>query len=608
MESITCNLLHPRACFLQPRSTPEPHTDHLKLHICLIKPSLYDDDGYVIRFRRGVLPSNTLGCLNGLVHGLPEIIPGLEVSTSVIDEIVDRVDCEALCREARDRTGLTLFFLCGVQTNMLPRAIDIARQLRASGFEVLLGGFHVSGVISVFEEPDRDMQVLLDMGVTLVAGEVEDTLAQVVNDCIENRGLPLYNFLNAKPDLSGGHLPLVDPSYLQKFALRSFSTLDLGRGCPYRCSFCTIINVHGNQMRPRDLTVLERRLVDNYDRLGISYYFFTDDNMARHPACETVFELLTRLREGGRHITFMMQVDVLAHHGGFAERAAAAGCTQVFIGMESLNALNLKAVGKRQNRVEDFRGMIATWKAQGIMTHVGYIIGFPHDTPESVRTDVRMLCDEIDVDLASFFMLTPLPGSRDHEALVRSGIPMDEDHNRFDSFHPVTDHPQMSRADWQSAYDFAWQYFYSARSMNRKLGALRGERLRDMWGSYLWYAYAREVQRLHPMVCGFGRVRSRAERRASLSTESLPVYAMRRLADGLRGLVRWCQLAIKMGVLYGLHLRHMRDRSTDGLRQRAVHAPANPKQRAGHRPISSKRRASARTPTPGPGVAREVRR
>ncbi len=536
----------------------------MNLRVYLIKPSLYDDDGYVVQFRRGVLPSNTLGCLNGLVHGLPDRIPGLSVSTQLLDETVEPIHPRELAREAAQFDGRCLFFLCGVQTNQFPRARDLALELIAHGQRVLMGGFHVSGVVSVFGAPDAPLEQLADLGVILVAGEVEETLPDVVRDCLEEKPARLYNFLDRKPSLDTGHLPRVDAAYLQKFALSSFSTLDLGRGCPYRCSFCTIINVHGNQMRPRNLDALEERLIHNYDHLGISYYFFTDDNMARHPLCEKVFELIQKLREGGRHITFMMQVDVLAHRHGFAERAARAGCTQVFIGMESLNPLNLQAAGKKQNRVSDFRAMIGTWQEQGVMTHVGYIIGFPHDTPESVRRDVHALADDIGVDLASFFMLTPLPGSRDHEALVRAGRPLDPDYNRFDSFHAVTDHPLMTRTEWQSAYDYAWSYFYSTPRIRARLRNLRGARLKDMWGSYLWYCYAHRVQRLHPMVCGFGRVKSRTMRRPDRPRESLVSYAGRRVVDGLRGSWRWLRLATSMGLLYAENFRRMRMPDTPG--------------------------------------------
>ena len=103
--------------------------------------------------------------------------------------------------------------------------------------------------------------------------------------------------------------------------------------------------------------------------------------------------------------------------------------------MESLNPRNLEAAGKTQNRVQEYRGSIEAWHNARVTTLVGYIIGFPHDTEESVRSDIRRLISEVRPDQASFFMMTPLPGSMDHRRMIQDGSPMEADYNRFDCFH-----------------------------------------------------------------------------------------------------------------------------------------------------------------------------
>jgi len=165
-------------------------------------------------------------------------------------------------------------------------------------------------------------------------------------------------------------------------------------------------------------------------RRGVRHYFFTDDNFARNPRWEAVFDGLIRLRgQEGIHIDFMMQVDVQAPRvQGFVDKAARAGCVQVFIGMESVRDDNLHAGGKPQNRASDYRDMIACWHEVGVVCHVGYIIGLPCDTYERVMEDVRTLRETLHVDQASFFMLAPLPGSRDHQAAVRAGVALDPDY------------------------------------------------------------------------------------------------------------------------------------------------------------------------------------
>jgi len=95
----------------------------------------------------------------------------------------------------------------------------------------------------------------------------------------------------------------------------------------------------------------------------------------------------------------MIQVDTQAYKiPNFVELAFRAGCTQVFIGLESINPGNLKAAGKAQNKVPEYSEMIAAWHGAKIATHIAYIIGFPFDTPESVEEDVNRLKQELGVE------------------------------------------------------------------------------------------------------------------------------------------------------------------------------------------------------------------
>lgn len=94
-------------------------------------------------------------------------------------------------------------------------------------------------------------------------------LKDILNSKIQN----IYNFLDNKPDLNTQILPKIPKNYLKKFAFPNFFTLDLGRGCPYRCSFCTITNVHGNTMRFRNIDVIRSYIIENYKENKIDYYF-----------------------------------------------------------------------------------------------------------------------------------------------------------------------------------------------------------------------------------------------------------------------------------------------------------------------------------------------
>jgi radical SAM superfamily enzyme YgiQ (UPF0313 family) len=93
----------------------------------------------------------------------------------------------------------------------------------------------------------------------------------------------------------------------------------------------------------------------------------------------------------------------------FVEKAARAGCKRVFIGLENINPDNLKAASKRQNRVAEYRAMLQAWRRVGVITYAGYILGFPDDTPEKIRHDIRVIQRELPIDILEFFVLTPRP-------------------------------------------------------------------------------------------------------------------------------------------------------------------------------------------------------
>jgi len=488
------------------------------VHLYLIKPSQYDDDGYVVRHWRGVLPSNTLACLAGLTQDLIDrkaLGASTQIKMHLVDEAVERVPVRRICRSQRVPHTKTIVCLVGVQTNQFPRATDLALQFGQAGLTVMMGGFHVSGYLALRPDLPAEIQELISAGVTIVKGEVEETWGDLLRDAITGKLKPLYDFLSNKPDLFDKPVPLISKRYLRRFVARNFGTLDCGRGCPFDCSFCTVINVQGRKMRFRSAERIAAAVRRNFQVHGVTFYFFTDDNFARNRNWEAIFDALSCLREiENIPVEFMMQVDTLSWRiPNFVEKAARAGCQTVFIGVESLNPENLKAAGKRQNRVDEYHSLIEAYRRLNISTHVAYIIGFPCDTPDSVRQDITCLIEQVRPDHASFFMLTPLPGSYDHLRMLRLREWMHPDFNLYDSHHEVTVHPHMKNGLWKENYVEAWRRFYSLENMK---AVLRRSASRAYWNNllrFLWYRNSMETEGRHPMMCGFVRLKARRDRR-----------------------------------------------------------------------------------------------
>jgi len=527
-----------------------------RLVVILVRTSKYDDEGYVVRHWRGTLPSNTLSCLNSLTEGVVrsgELGP-IEVRVEVIDEIVSRVDPAALGRRHRRDGTKVVVGLVGVQTNQFPRAQDLARQFKTQGFDVIIGGFHVSGAMAMSPTTPPECQEMLDAGVTLVLGEVEGRWGALLRDALADRLQPLYDYLLTPPDLTDMPLPRASRRTQRRFVLTHSGTIDAGRGCPFSCSFCTIINVQGRKMRSRSAAGILDQVRENYwlkGRSGVRHYFFTDDNFVRNPQWEAIFDGLIRLREHeGIHVNFMMQVDVQAPKvQGFVDKAARAGCVQVFIGMESVRDDNLQVGGKPQNKAADYRDMIACWHEVGVVVHVGYIIGFPCDTYERVMEDVRTLRETLHVDQASFFMLAPIPGSRDHQTAVRAGVALDPDYNNYDSFHATAPHPRMSKQEWERAFRDAWVEFYSFEHMRRSLLAQNPHTYWAVLKNLIWYR-AGMIEGAHPMITGFFRLKDRRSRRSTFPIERRWPFARRRAREMAHQVREYLKLCLEMRELW----------------------------------------------------------
>jgi hypothetical protein len=305
------------------------------------------------------------------------------------------------------------------------------------------------------------------------------------------------------------------------------ASFDAGRGCPYQCSFCTIINVQGRKSRFRSADDVERLVRLNWAQ-GVHKFFITDDNFARNREWEAIFDRLIELKErDGIPLGLMIQVDTLCHRiPNFVEKAKRAGVTRVFIGLENVNPDNLAAAKKRQNKITEYRKMLLAWKAQGIMTLAGYILGFPADTPETIRRDIAIIQRELPVDILEFFCLTPLPGSEDHQILWKNAVPMDPDLNNYDVEHVCTAHPKMSAREWEAIYREAWSLYYTPGHMKTLLhrAAATGVPLGSLVKVLVAFATTVRLENVHPLQGGLLRLKHPSERRPGLPRESPWVF------------------------------------------------------------------------------------
>jgi hypothetical protein len=197
--------------------------------------------------------------------------------------------------------------------------------------------------------------------------------------------------------------------------------------------------------------------------------------------------------------------------------------------------------------------MLLAWKAQGIFTYAGYILGLPADTTESIRRDIEIIQRELPLDILEWAILTPLPGSEDHQLMWRNGGAMDGNLNNYDFEHVVADHPKMSRAEWQSIYQEAWIQYYSRKHVETLLrrAAASGVSLMSLIKALVPFIHMVPVENIHPLQAGLFRRKHRSERRYGMPRESVWAFYPRHIAKTILN-----NLKLAKTVLWILRVKH----------------------------------------------------
>jgi hypothetical protein len=548
------------------------------VRVYFIKPSRYDEHGYVQCFRYGVQPNNTLTVLKALNERFNQRHASernVYLETVIWDEICDGVvspQTVVAIKEKAAEDGVELLIgMAGVQSNQYPRGRDLALQFVAQGMTTMMGGFHVSGY-------PESRSFLNSCGITTIIGEAETLWGQIIEDYLRGELKLTYavsDGIRAKtgqddimvPVITEAQLPVVDDRYLTRFFNPGMTTIDTSRGCPFTCSYCSVKNVMGRTMRSREPNAVVQWVRDAVHHHGIKSLFLVDDDFFRSPRWEEILTGLAEVRKEFPALSFMMQVDVDAscyadlapgetesakHRRSrrFVELAAKAGCYQAFVGIESLNPENLNLATKYQNTddrqhrlkledsqrrvLEKYRRVVDNWHKAGVAVHAGYMLGFPFDGADCGRIAARTL-KKIGVDLVSFFIMTPLPGTEDQVRYAKEDAIIDWDFNNLDSQHVTLKHDKLDTHSWLTAYREAFRGFYSMPSLLHTILTVAGgrglsaESRRSTVRQFAYYFFSYRQGR-HPMVGGVWQILRRDVRRGAITDEE----ARRQYLGGLR--------------------------------------------------------------------------
>lgn len=357
-----------------------------------------------------------------------------DVEVTLIDEHIDSIDFE----EEVDLVGITAL------TATVPRAYEIADEFKKRGVKVVLGGIHPSVL------PEEAIQ----HADSVVIGEAENLWPQLIDDFKRKRLQKFYQSTQ-KPSLENLPLPRRDLLQGKKYLTKNF--IQTTRGCPFDCDFCSVTKFFGKKHRFRPVG----EVIKEIESLEGNFTIFADDNVVAHVKyAKELFKALIPCKK-----KWFSQADLsMSQDIELLRLAARSGCGAVYIGFESLSDIGLQKFRRHIN----FKDAINKLKSYGIRIEGSFIFGFDSDDKKVFEKTLRF-AQELKLDVATFHLLTPLPGTKLYEKLERENRIVVRDWSKYDLSTVVFKPRQMTAEELQEGVRWTMKKFYSLSSIAKRL-------------------------------------------------------------------------------------------------------------------------------------------
>jgi hypothetical protein len=445
------------------------------------------------------MPNGTIPYLRSMT---PPRIGGCDIETTVIDEYV-HTDLEYL-QNLQGSATPTLLALAGVQSHQFQRGIDLASYALKNGVEhCVIGGPHPMTC---------DTSMLHGRGLSFALSEAESTWVNILKDAIDGELQPVYGEGQRWEKKIDAPVLIPPPKqYLKRYVMPMLG-LYPARGCPFTCNFCSVIKIAGREIRSQDIEVSLASL-RAAKAAGVRLIMFTSDNFNKYP---DAMNLLNGMIEEKINIPFFVQCDTqIVRQEPLIELLSKAGCFQIFVGVESFNRKILLAASKGQNHPKLYSEIVRLCRQYRIDTHFSNIIGFPEDTEAGVRQHLETLV-ELGPDIASFYILTPIPGTQQYDDFLAEGIIYEKNLDRFDGTQPTWTHEHLSPEQRSRLLFQCYEQFYSLSHLTKRIKRTVRNRRPGEWKSLasglteavVTQSFARMAafKQTHPMSGGLGRV------------------------------------------------------------------------------------------------------
>lgn len=362
-----------------------------------------------------------------------------EYEVKIVDENIEPLDFD----ERVDLVGISLL------TPTASRGYEIAKEFRSRGIPVVLGGVH----------PSLMPQEAKEHCDAVIVGEAEQTWEEALKDFSNGGGLKQFYRASLKPTLKGAPVPrreLVDES---KYV--NIPKVEVSRGCPFNCSFCSTTKFFGRKMRYRPI----KEIISELKALKARFVFFTDNNIVGNPKyAKKLFEAMIPLK-----IKWIGQGSLnMANDSKLLRLARKSGCVGMLIGFESLSDKAIAAMGKLVNKVEEYKEQVKRIHKEKIGIIGCFVFGFDEDDTGVFKRTVDFV-KRVNIEVPQLTLLTPYPGTALREQYEKAGRVLHNQWEKYDVTHVVFKPLEMTAKELRAGYDKSCSKVFSYRSIIKRV-------------------------------------------------------------------------------------------------------------------------------------------
>jgi radical SAM superfamily enzyme YgiQ (UPF0313 family) len=363
-----------------------------------------------------------------------------DIEISFTDDLLTPIDLKKDLKEV-DLVGIS------VLTKTALRAYEIAEAYQKKGIPVVLGGIHPTALPEEAKEHAD----------SVVIGEAEEIWPLLIED-VRNGNLKPFYRQEGYTELSKISIPRRE--ILPPRGYLPLDVVQVTRGCPFHCEFCSVQNFFGETYRFRPIS----DVVEEVRRLRHRWMMFNDDNIIGNPSySKELLKALIPLKKkwfGQASLSGLKKVENI-------ELLAQSGCNSLFIGFESLSKENLLKSKKFQNDPSEYREIIESLHRFGIAICGSFVFGFDEDDP-SVFEETVSFSIQTKLFSAIFMILTPYPETSFYHRVKNEGRLVQDQwwlSKNPEDFAPYFTPKKMSGETLREGWKRAWKEFYSFPSI-----------------------------------------------------------------------------------------------------------------------------------------------